>query len=209
VDAGGGVQSQRGSIVEKILLSVQKFCKLHFFAITFPKLNATWWNLVNLHFRTCAKLQKINQYDQISIYVVCRRVVMQIWKHWAVLGCGGFRAKARNSGQSQYSHVPNGQICIRSAPQFQQGFCSLYTRPVQNEVDVGKLTGPDIVPWLGSSEVHWYHFHRNRTVWSRAQGPQSLNGIIHWWRHQMRPYTGSGESFDVCFNLPCFLKLQT
>jgi len=115
VDAGGGVQSQRGSIVEKILLSVQKFCKLHFFATTFPKLNATRWNLVNLHFRTCAKLQKINQYDQISIYVVCRRVVMQIWKHWAVLGCGGFRAKARNSGQSQYSHVPNGQICIRSA----------------------------------------------------------------------------------------------
>ena len=27
-----------------------------------------------------------------------------------------------------YSHVPNGQICIRLAPQIDQGFCSLYTQ---------------------------------------------------------------------------------
>jgi len=27
-----------------------------------------------------------------------------------------------------YQHVPNGRICIRSARQFEQEFCSLYTR---------------------------------------------------------------------------------
>ena len=48
----------------------------------------------------------------------------------------------------------------------------MWLRAFQNEVDVGKLTGSDIFPFLGSSEVHWYHFRRNPPVFGRAQGPR-------------------------------------
>ena len=61
------------------------------------------------------------------------------------------------------------------------------TRPVQNEVDVGKLTGPDIFPWFGSIEVHWYHFRRNPTIFRRAHGPQSFRvfyPILAYFNHK-------------------------
>ena len=74
----------------------------------------------------------------------------------------------------------------------------MHNRPVQNEVDVGKLTGPDIFPWFGSSEVHWYHFHRK----SDDMEPSSRTTKFEW---DYPLVTSSDEAIYVKVVVPNFL----